>query len=182
MAFVAKRAPAFKVVEISRASLLLVLCTIVIIAGIALFSVKGWARWLAVIGGTCIILLQVGYTVYTFGFVLPARELWQQQQEEQLKGSGGPFAPPRGASSQSGYKAGYEAGKYLGGGGMTLLLTVPYVVAILLLFTPSASKAFAGQQRRGPGWDEEEDFDEEEDRPPPRRRFRRDDDEDDDYD
>lgn len=153
--YISQRVPAYRFVEIGKPTLAILLSVLAIVAGIGLLGLKGWARWLAIIGGACAVLLQVGYITYEMGLVMPAVKV------------GGPQA---GASNQTAQ----QAGMYFGAIGVTLLLTIPYVVAILMLLTPSTTQAFADQQRRRRDWDEEEDFDDEDDRPKPHRRSRRD--------
>lgn len=170
MRSVEQQVPGYQVVEIGKQSLVLILAILVLIAGIGLLNLKGWARGLTIVYAVVTIFLHLGYAAYEIGLVMPAVEAWQK---DFVRRQGGVAAPPMSNFGATG--AGVIFGAFL---------YVAHAVAVLIiLLLPGVSAAFAGAgPRRGRYDDEDEDVDDELSEPGRGSRRRRDEDDDDDED
>lgn len=172
--YLLKEVPAYSLFQVAQPVMLTLFSILAIVAGIALFGLNNWARWLAVSCGGILILFQLGHTAYTFALAMPASRTFMEQQQEQ----GGPLKNPLMADPSS--RNTMQIFQYVTGVVAALLVVIPYTLVILFLLTSSASLAFAGQGPQRREWDEEEDFNKEDDRPMPPFRSRNDEREDDD--
>jgi hypothetical protein len=130
-----------------------VLALILIISGIGLLYVQGWARIICIIYSIISILSQLGALVYRLAVLNPALERWAN--DFVMRHGGGPMRENPGASNV------WEIA--------VSVFFIGYAVALLVvMFLPQVSAAFAGW---APRETYEREFDrggEEADFPPPR--------------
>lgn len=138
-----REVPGYMAVEIGKPSLVLILSIIVIVAGIGLIMVQGWARWASVFYALATIVLHLFYTIYELAFVQPAFQRFITKQQ-------GPFAGQQNPGQQIGSTIGVVLGA---------TVFIVYALALLVvMFLPPVSAAFSGNSRRS-RLEEEEDYD-----------------------
>ncbi len=170
--FITDHVPSYTAVMVVRGVTLVVLGILILVAGVGLLSMQGWARWLAVGYAVVAIVQELIYVLYQLIAVEPVAERHQIDIMRLQPGQ----KPP-------GYETGLHAG-FLVGFAAPLLLLALVVIAqaatnLVVLLMPSTGAAFAGRgRRRRDYYEEDEDYGEDEDRSadrPVRRRRPRDD-------
>jgi hypothetical protein len=130
--FMKREVPSYPAVTIGSLILSLVLTTVLLISGIGLLNLRGWARVMAIVYSILTILLQVSSVVYTVAVVNPATRRWQEDFQRRLN------LPP-GA----------------GGGGFSndlssligAVIGVAYaIILLIMMLTPNVSAAFSGRR------------------------------------
>jgi hypothetical protein len=147
--FIERELPYWFEIEITKAAMMVLLAVLVMIAGIGLIAHKGWGRWLAVLYGFFMLILQITYAVYQFAFLMPVMEKWQRTQVGMVR--------------PAGYDTGTAVGVFIGA-----LLWSAFAIALAVsMLLPAAGTAVQPPSRRADReWDEEDDL---ENRPRRRR-------------
>src|SRR5262249_53004444 len=110
--FMDKEVPSGKPVTIAFSVVGLVFSILLLLSGILLLGNKSMGRTLGIMGAILLILLTLADTVYTFVFLVPAMNKWEQQQANVQKAPGAPGAALTGAGTQicvGAIKLGYAA-------------------------------------------------------------------------
>jgi hypothetical protein len=141
-------------IEMSRAVLVLVLSAVLLIAGIGLLHMQGWARWLSLGYAVLAILLNIGWAFFEMVVMMPAVQRCQAMLGQQPGGGG--------AAQQSAHAVGAAAG-VIGAASLTIIYAL--ILAVLLLL-PNVSEAFSAsprrrkrRRRREEEYDDEDEYD-----------------------
>src|SRR5262249_4727947 len=137
------------VIEVVRLVVGIVLQVLLIVAGIGLLNMKGWARVLSIFYSVLMILMQIGYLVFAIALANPAVHRWQEDFNRRFPGlvAGGQSDP-----------ATNNLFAVIG----SVLVILYSVVLLIMMLLPGLSAAFAGRapaQDYAPGvGDEGEDY------------------------
>jgi hypothetical protein len=128
-----KAVPGYLEVEFGKGVVVLVLGLFLLVAGIGLLNMKSWGRWLTLLCGVCMVLLQVSCLVYEVRVQMPAMEKWQQDYMVKQ----GMAAPPSNTFESM--------------GDAVLGAMLPIAIALVcsaLVLLPAMGAAFKGETKR----------------------------------
>jgi hypothetical protein len=118
---------------IGNAVLDLVLAIVLLVAGIGLLKMRPWARITSIVYAVVRIATQIGGVVFTYGFINPAAERWQQNflaRHGHMQADAGPFGNNPLVQGAMGV--------------VSIAMAVAYAIALLIvMFLPQVRAAFA---------------------------------------
>jgi hypothetical protein len=105
--YVIKEVPYYREVEIGRGVLTVLLSALLVISGLGLMNLEAWGRWLSLGCALLLMVLHLGYVLYEFEFVIPARERFEAKAPVVMSTSQELLASKLGIAVASFFFAGY---------------------------------------------------------------------------
>jgi hypothetical protein len=143
-----------------------ILAIVLIVAGVGLLRMRGWARMACMVYAVITILATLGNTIYTVAVANPAMQKgmaeWQakvQKQMQAAKGPGAPAAPPPAAPAgmnNVGGTVGALFGALIGIAYSVVLLVVLNLRDVRLAFARAASGVTETDEEAARGWNRDE--------------------------
>jgi hypothetical protein len=128
-----REVPGYITVEVSSYVLGLVLSVLLIVAGIGLLRMKGWARWTALICGVTLIIAHSAHIAYHWIYVDPVRARWTQEKMPKL--------PPGAPNVTALFDRPIVKAIMVGG---TLVFSIGFPIAlVVVMLLPNVGAAFA---------------------------------------
>lgn len=149
--FLDSRAPYWRVVEVGKPIIHLLISLAFIGAGIALICRKHWGRWTAIIFAVISIPLHIGYAAYELAVLAPAQAAFYRTSG---LSPGGPAASP-------GFAQGFALGTKIGviiGAVFWCLIALALLIGMLV---PAAAEALAPERRQRLHGDFDDEFEDE---------------------
>ncbi len=137
--FMARELPSYPVVFIGSFALSLVLNTALLVSGIGLLNMRGWARLMAIVYAVVTIVYQIGGVVYALAYSIPTLHRWNEDFHRRLN------LPPGSAGGGPGNEI---LSVFVG-----VLIAVYAIILLVMMFKPNVRAAFAGlplDDYRGP--------------------------------
>ncbi len=133
--FMSREVPAYWPIAIGQIVLGFIMSILLLVAGIGLLNMGGWARVLSIIYSIITILMQIGGLIFTLAYVNPAMERWQQQ----FMGRVGGRLPPgaMGGADSTFNNLTSVVGAIIG--------MVYAIVLLIMMLQPRVSAAFSGR-------------------------------------
>jgi ABC-type transport system involved in cytochrome bd biosynthesis fused ATPase/permease subunit len=148
--FMKAEIPGFLAVQVSSLVVHLILGVVLLISGIGLLNMGGWARIAAIAYSIVTIVVQLAELVYQLFYVNPVVNRWLQRE---LQRANFGKAPPE--------AAGFLATFITIGSVIGAFIMIGYaVVLLIMMLLPKVSAAFAGPSRRTLEREDEEYYDE----------------------
>lgn len=136
--FMKTEIPGFMAVQVASLVVHLLLTLLLLMSGIGLLNMQGWARIGSIFYAITSILVEIASLFYQLVYVNPAMNRWLQRELQRIRVPGAPPAP-----DVSFFATAMNVGSIIG----AVILVSYGVVLLIMMLLPKVSAAFAGGGR-----------------------------------